>query len=86
MHPAKREGLRLLYLPQQVSHSGQHPARPGCGRNGTCWQFQKAEEAHTHTHTQSFQKKLCLSQPLIKFSESNIFWKGLLLLSLEVDI
>lgn len=39
-----------------------------------------------HTHTESFEKKLCLSQPLIKFSESNIFWKGLLLSSVEVDI
>lgn len=46
----------------------------------------KKLKRHTHTHTQSFQKKLCLSQPLIKFSESNIFWKGLLLLSVEVDI
>lgn len=37
----------VSYSPQQVCDNGQHPAGPGCDRNGTCWRCQIAGEADT---------------------------------------
>lgn len=37
----------IPYSPLQVCHSGLHLEVPGCGKNGTCWQFHRAEEVDT---------------------------------------
>ena len=59
VHLALRVGVRLPYSPQQVCQSGQHPAGPGCGRNGTCWQFQIAGEAETQRVHKDSARKSC---------------------------
>lgn len=41
-----RGAIRLIYSPQWVCDTGQHPAGPGCDRNGTCWRFQISGEAN----------------------------------------
>lgn len=64
MHPKLRRGISWLHSPQQVCHSGQHPAGPGCGRNGTCWQFQIAGGRHTETELSG--KKLQSVQSVFK--------------------
>lgn len=72
VHPALRTDIRLPYSPQQVCQSGQHPAGPGCGRNGTCWQFQITGEAETQK--KSFQKNFWPLQSSLHYSESKISW------------
>ena len=80
VHPAPRVAIKLPYSPQQVYHSGQHPTGPGCGRNGTCWLFQRAGEEnthkHTHTHTHRFQKITLHSPISLHFRGSKTFCKA----------
>lgn len=74
VHPALTGGISWPYSPQQVCHSGQLLAGPGCGKNGTCWQFQIAGETERERAFRK-KKKSAISPISLHFSKSKGLWK-----------